>query len=276
MKFELVNDVKIRPVKLKQPEDKRPIKGFALFPELYCIAFFVARKKSGKTTVLAEALRRCASKKTVVIAFVATINSDPAWLAIQDQLEQRGIEFRGYTSISDEDGDHLKELVHELQELAKQRVAKERRAKEPKAKTLLFDSDSEDEDAPRKSKYQSPEYMIVFDDISGELRSLTLKTLMKNHRHYRTKILISSQYLKDLQPEQRKQIDYWLLFSGLQEPLLETIHNDSVNFIDFDQFQTLYQAATAKPFDFLYVDHNAPVKQAFRRNFNEQILLDKV
>ena len=43
----------------------------------------------------------------------------------------------------------------------------------------------------RKSKYRAP-------DLSTELKSRSLLALLKKNRHYRSKLIISSQWLHDL------------------------------------------------------------------------------
>ena len=56
--------------------------------------------------------------------------------------------------------------------------------------------------------------MIIFDDLSDEIRnSRDVAALLKNGRHF-AKVIISSQYLKDLRPEARTNIDYFILFKA--------------------------------------------------------------
>ena len=59
--------------------------------------------------------------------------------------------------------------------------------------------------------------MIVLDDLSNELKSKSLLTLLKKNGHYRSKIIISSQWLHDLLPESRKQIALFMVFKGFPE-----------------------------------------------------------
>ena len=73
------------------------------------------------------------------------------------------------------------------------------------------DENEEPKKKKKKSKYLAPEYMIIFDDLSSELKSRSLLSLMKFNRHFKAKLIISSQYLNDLLPESRKQIDLWLI-----------------------------------------------------------------
>ena len=69
----------------------------------------------------------------------------------------------------------------------------------------------------KKAKFLAPEYMIIFDDLSSELKSRSLLSLLKFNRHFKAKLIISSQWLHDLLPESRKQIDLFLIFKGFSD-----------------------------------------------------------
>jgi hypothetical protein len=94
--------------------------------------------------------------------------------------------------------------------------------------------------------------------------------LLKKNRHFRSKILISSQHLNDLLPEGRKQIDYFILFRGHPMKKIEEIHRDADISIPLDEFYRVYKFATEEPYSFLYVDS---ASGEFRRNFNTLIEL---
>ena len=82
-------------------EDKRPVRGEALFPELYANIFLCARKNSGKTSLIYTILKKCCGRDTKVLAFVSTLFKDQAWLGIQDYARKKGIYFEGHTSLID-------------------------------------------------------------------------------------------------------------------------------------------------------------------------------
>ena len=95
---------------------------------------------------------------------------------------------------------HLAASGGDLNEMEKaQRQQSEKQSKKKKSK---------------KAKFLAPEYMIIFDDLISELKSRSLFSLLKPHRHFKAKLIISSQWLNDLLPESRKQIDLFLLFKG--------------------------------------------------------------
>ena len=130
-----------------------------------------------------------------------------------------------------------------------------------------LDSDSEDE-VERKPKYRSPEYLIILDDLSTELKSTSVTALLKKNRHFKAKIILSSQYLNDLLPAARKQLDYAILFRGHSEKKIAEIHRDLDVSIPVEEFYRVYKFATEEPYSFLYVD---TVSGTFRRNFNTLI-----
>ena len=88
---------------------------------------------------------------------------------------------------------------------------------------------------------------------------------LSKHRHFLTKVIVSSQYPNDLLPEARNNIDFWILFAGHNDEKLLTIFRNCDLKITFDLFKALYEDATKKKYNFLYV--NKP-RNEFRKNFN--------
>jgi hypothetical protein len=255
-----INNVKVRKVPLLTPEDTRKIKGAAMFSEVYANIFFCAKKKKGKTSAIFKTLKGCAGSKTKIVVFCSTLHKDASWGAIQQWAEDKGLPFVGHLSLRDEEGnDQLDQLVNDLAEPEEV---------QEKVKNLLDDSSDEEEVVERKSKYRYPEYIIVLDDLSTELKSKSVTSLLKKNRHFKAKIIIASQYLNDLLPEARKQLDYLIAFSGLPEKKLVEIHRDTDVHIPMDEFVSVYKFATAQPYSFLYIDC---IDGQFRKNFNELI-----
>src|SRR5205823_3520629 len=89
--------------------------------------------------------------------------------------------------------------------------------------------------------------------------------LLKTNRHYKCKVILSSQYVNDLMPESLKQIDYFLLFGGHSIDKLEKIYKDADLPINFELFLKLYENATSAKYNFLYIDVR---DVSFRKNFS--------
>jgi hypothetical protein len=271
IKVKQINTEFVRPVKLQvgEGEDKRPIKGANLFSEIYANILIIAKKKSGKTTVLNKIVRDCCTKESTVIVFCSTVDKDKNHLTIKQYCKRMGIPYVGYTSMKDEDVDVLDVLIKKLQEEAKQPESEsDDEQEEIKGKGMLLfnesDEDEEEEIKPRKSKYLAPEYMLIFDDISAELKSKVLTKLCKMNRHFKLKIIISTQYIHDVLPETIRQCDYCLVFKGESEDKLQKIHKDLDLSIDFDKFSKIYHNATKLKFQFLYIDARS---EEYRRCF---------
>lgn len=263
-----INYEEVKSVPQLVKPDNRPIKGSALFSELYANIFLCARKKSGKTSAIFKIIKECCGLNTTIIAFVSTLNKDANWLTIQKYCELKKIPFVGNTSMVVDGVNLLEEFVDQQQEEAQGPTEKE-----AKEKHLLFqDSDSEEEEKPKKkAKFRSPEYLIIFDDLSNELKNPALVSLLKKNRHFKSKIIVSSQYLNDLLPQSRKQIDIFMIFKGQPESKLDEIYRDADLAITKEEFYDLYKIATKENYSFLYVDR---FNDTFRRNFNYEFQLN--
>ena len=122
----------------------------------------------------------------------------------------------------------------------------------------------------KSSKFQYPEYIIVFDDLSSELKSRSLLSLLKFNRHFKTEIILSSQWVHDLLPESRKQIDLFLVFKGFTAKKMKEIYNDCDTSLPFEIFYQIYQQAAKKPFSFLFIDS---ISDKFRINFDKEFVI---
>ena len=265
-----INDTIIKRVKLKDDNNNhKPIKGFALFPELYSNIFICSKKKSGKTTVLYNIIKKCCDKNTKVIIFASTVNKDSTYKSILDYLDKKDIDYATYTSLKEDKIDRLQQLVEDLQQEAEPQTTEKENNN-----LLLFDEvespESEEEEKP--SKYRAPEYMIILDDLSTELKSKSLVSLLKKNRHFKSKIIISSQYWNDLLPESRKQLDYILLFKSMPENKLKEIYRDADLSVNYETFEKLYRYSTKEPYNFFYIDC---VNDEYRKNFNMKFNLPK-
>jgi len=279
-------------------EDIRPVKGYDICEEAYANIFLCAKKKSGKTSALFKIMKECAGKNTIIIVFCSTVYKDKNWIQIRKYFEKKKMEIHVFTSMFEDGTDQLADLVEDLRHQAKEEEEKKKEKKrgEGKKKELSTSErcdmllerltsmhlraigrgaeieESEDEDAPKqkRSKYLEPEYMIIFDDINSELKSKSLVSLLKWNRHYKSKVIISSQWLHDLLPDSRKQLDLFLIFKGFPEEKLALIYKDCDSSIPFDLFTKIYYKSTKMPHSFMYIDTRA---DSFRRNFDSKFII---
>lgn len=148
---------------------------------------------------------------------------------------------------------------------------KESNKKEDLIQIVKFDNDKKsDKVVIKKKKKKVSKYLIIFDDLSIELKKRNVPMLLKVFRHYRSKVIVLIQYLSDIDPQSRMQFDIWLLFKNHTEEKLEKIYGNIGCNIEFPEFYKIYKQVTSQPYHFLYINKN---DCTFRDNFNKQIEL---
>jgi hypothetical protein len=270
-----INDVSINPIPLKTV-DPNKIKGYKLFPKLFCNIFICAKKESGKTNVIFKTIKECTDKDTRIFIFCTTVHGDDNWEYILNWLDENERIYDVFTSLDS----HLAEIVDQLDEEYEDEKMQAREAKEKgeerkhKPKLIKF-ADDEDDILIKIKKYKpkkiSPKVLFIFDDFSGDLKNTKIVQLLKHHRHYKSKVIISSQYTKDILPESRNQIDFWLVFKGHGAENLKDIYERCNIPLSLDEFIHMYNEVTKEPYNFLYIDK---AKSKYRHNFNREIIIE--
>ncbi len=282
IKLRRLNDHAVSAIPNPNGEDKRPVKGAEIIALLKCIIFLCAKKNSGKTSAVFKLMKECAGRDTKIIVFCSTIESDPSWSVIRDYFESKNIVFVTFDALKEDGLDHLRDLLFDLKNAKLAEKEREENGDPPSTHIVDF-GDSEDiaelnkkaKKPPKPTPYQAPEFLIVFDDLSGELKSKSVIEFLKVHRHYQMKVIISSQYLNDLKPEEIKQVDYLMLFRKQSEDKLKVIYDHVTPSVDFPTFMSLYKNATAKRYSFLFIDiHNDELRRGFSHVYDLDDLSD--
>ena len=273
--------VKIIPIPIKKQRCRGL--GYKMIPEPYANIFLCASKNSGKTTLIYNILMHCASKKTKVIFFVPTFYKDESYYkGIVKLLKKKKMDYDVYLDLyEDSKTNILDSMIKELQELQDEDQPTIQQLDKPidvdikyvNLSTLMFGSPPEEKKElilPKKktkTKYLTPEYIFIFDDISNQLRDKSVETLLKKNRHFKCKTIISSQYIMDMRPGAINQLDYLILFKNIPRNKLEQTHEKLAldHIIPFDDFEKLYHSATEKKYNFLVIDKK---HDAFRHNFS--------
>jgi hypothetical protein len=265
-----INDLCVKPIKLSTILTPEHIKGYDMFSEIYSNIFACAKKKMGKTNVTFTILRECCGPylvddhgvhRTKLWICCSTVEKDDNWKAILKWADKRGFEYELF--------DDVNELNHIAEELCK---PKPEETKEVDPLSLYRENQKKE----RKRTYVqperiAPENIFIFDDMSKALRKEAVSTFLKKNRHFKSKMIISSQYPNDLDVPGRKQLNYWLLFKGHSEEKLKEIYHDMDLNVTYESFKRMYEYATNTPFSFLYVDVNCP---EFRKGFNTQLSVE--
>lgn len=286
IKTKKINKVEVDPIIL--PAQPKNILGCNLFPQVSANIFLCAPKNSGKTTIIKKIIDECADKDTHVIIFCATVNNDPSWKIIKEDLQKRKIKYTAFTSIyleNEKKMNRIDVLIESLQENAEEDNEfdpNEMKQVEmlPKVPACRFDeipievvNGKVEEVKPKKKKHISPNYIIIFDDLSTELKNPSIGKLMKIHRHFSSKIIISSQSWLDSPATIRKgNLDYVLLFKNIPDHVLQQIYEELSLTIPEKMFNSLYHHATAEKFHFLYIDRGG----TFRKDFKVQYQIEEI
>jgi hypothetical protein len=251
----------------------KPTKGADMFPEIYSNIFICARKKSGKTQLIGNILRACVGRDTRIVIFASTARKDDTYKDIIEHFRKRNHTVDVHLSIKEDGIDNLSNIVNSLMIAEEIEGADEEDAPPPPSNAFNFEP-TEDEHAEEKArpkraeKFRAPEVIFVFDDLSTELRTKSVTALMKANRHFKAKVVVSSQWPNDLEPSALKQLDYAILFGGHDDSKLTKFHNDMDLKTPLSDFIRMYRITTADKFAFLYID---VVGETFRKGFNQLI-----
>jgi len=261
-----LNTISIKPLVNANILDESKVKGGKMFPDPYNVTYLCARRKSGKTSVIAEILKKTSDKKTIFWLFVPTSRVDESWKTIIQLLEDRGNTVNVFDSIMEGKTNLLDEIVIDLS------IGDESKKTEQPVKAdvkIMFEiPESEKKKTEYKPKKLAPLHIFVFDDISQELKNHSLLALLKKSRHLKAAVYVSSQYLLDLNPAALKQLSYFLCFRSMTRDKLEHIHKMLDLSIDIDKFFEIYDYATKEDYCFLYIDMK---NQTFRKNFSKEL-----
>jgi hypothetical protein len=273
IKEQKISNIKdIKPLITGLGNDPNKVKFGQVFSNPYHTTFLCAKRKSGKTSVLAEILDKTSNKNTVFFIFCPTTNIDDSWKAILKKLNDKGCFVNVFDSIMEGKKNQLNDIVDAL---SKGNDEKEEPIK-PVKKLIKFDDDKEEDVVKeRKPKKISPEYIFCFDDISSELKNPAVNKLLKMSRHLKAAVYLSFQYAHDVQPQAWVQAQYCILFKSFSEEKLEHVYKYLDLSINFDKFKELYDYVMKDNggvnYNFLFIDVK---EQLYRKNFNKKLSLD--
>ena len=236
-----INDFKIKPLKLI--DDNKKIKHDELFKDAYPNVFISSQKNSGKSTLIYNIVKEIALiNKTKIYIFSTTYNNDNTTIEALRKYDKYKINYEIHDDLND-----LDDVFNNIDSNLDLVIGKY-----------------------NKSKYRYPLYILIFDDMpKDQLRNnKTLETIIKRNRHFKIFNLISSQNIYDLSPTVRSNLDYLILFSGLSIKNLKTVYEEQIKKLTFDQFLEIYNLATEKQFNFIYINCK---KLEFRINFDQKI-----
>jgi len=279
IKLKKINNEIVTPMKTPNDLDKRPPRGKDLISAPYANIYACAKKQTGKSSVVAKMVLKFAGPETQVHIFCSTVFIDPTYIALVNELEDKGIACYPTTSIKDENGfDLVQDILKEDENFGEDIDDSEENSGESNTNNnglLNLDENAKHDKKKRKkkSKFKELRRIIIFDDLANEIRgSNSLKTLLKKNRHILCKTIIASQHINDLDPQSINQLDYVLLFKSHNDAKLLELHLKLDLSVTPEQFVHMYKMVThdKSKFDFLYITRF----EEYRKNFNNEIILE--
>lgn len=269
MKELKINNINVVPVQAGVGNfTEKNNRAFKIFPESpFFSTFICSKKKSGKSSLINTIIQKATDKHTTFWIFCSTYKIDPTWKAIKSYLENRGNIVNFFDGILDGKTNNLQVILKSIQEDPESDTDNSH----PLKKFIELYDEETDSSKPRKSTKIACENMFIFDDIGSSLRNKEVANLLKVHRHSRSSVIISSQYLNDLQPQSILQLDVFIAFAGLSQEKMESIHKQLDLSIDFDLLWKLYKHCTDEKYSFMYL---AIRSEEIRCKFNKLIKYD--
>lgn len=275
IKSKLINDLKVEAIRHSNNTQELPILGKDMFENLYSNIFICARKKSGKSNLIYNIIKKCSNKRTKILIFSPTYHKDAIYNEkLTELMDKKRIDYEICHDIINENGENLLEEFIDCEENKNSMSSDEEELEGDEVRPLnpiVFDHPQEEKKKRKpKIKILSPETIIIIDDCSHSLKDAVVSKLLKINRHLKTKVIISSQNLTDMYLQSIRQLDYLIVFKGLKTNIqkLKQIYDNTDLTPSFDEFKKIYEFATEGNYNFLYID---VVNSAFRKNFNESI-----
>ena len=140
-----------------------------------------------------------------------------------------------------------------------------------------------------KMNIQKPKYeherinVIIFDDIIGTNNGAfrrsgsVLQNLIIKNRHHWANVILTTQYIKSINPIIRENIDIWALFpSQNKKAIIEKVYELVSGLVTEEHFIELFDYATAKPYSALVIDNHkeTPKANKFKINWNTIIRIN--
>lgn len=246
-------------------------RGANMFPDRYCNILILASKKSGKTTVLNHICKNSLTPKDKLVVFASTVNKDAIYEDLFNWCNSNNIETEKHEDFKDGRRNLIREFIRESQLESIPEEETKSPFEEPfplwGSDHLVFTSNMGGINLPPKPikvEKQIKDKTMILDDMGQDLRDKSVEDLLKTSRHYKTRVIISTQWLNDLTPASVRQLDYILLFKGLPDIKISELHRKITTATPEEEFINIYKRATVNPYSFLYID----VKRGnYRNNF---------
>ena len=286
------------PLKVKKPNI--PQSNNKDLPRFFFNMLLVAQKHSGKTFLLSKLIKNYQETKILdnegnehpirIILFAPTAFSTSNTIYEKLNIDENDIHL-DYSDMTlslvleqiKEENDEIKEYKEKIKLLEKFKKVKDiDELSEDEILTLhMFKFD--------KMNIQKPKYeqerinVIIFDDIIGTNNGAfrrsgsVLQNLIIKNRHHWANVILTTQYIKSINPIIRENIDIWALFpSQNKKAIIEKVYELVSGLVTEEHFIELFDYATAKPYSALVIDNHkeTPKANKFKVNWNTIIRIN--
>jgi hypothetical protein len=284
------------PLKVKKPN----IPHNKDLPRFFFNMLLVAQKHSGKTFLLSKLIKNYQETKILdnegnehpirIILFAPTAFSTSNTIYEKLNIDENDIHL-DYSDMTlslvleqiKEENDEIKEYKEKMKLIEKFKKVKDiDELSEDEILTLhMFKFD--------KMNIQKPKYeherinVIIFDDIIGTNNGAfrrsgsVLQNLIIKNRHHWANVILTTQYIKSINPIIRENIDIWALFpSQNKKAIIEKVYELVSGLVTEEHFIELFDYATAKPYPALVIDNQkeTPKANKFKINWNTIIRIN--
>ena len=286
------------PIKVKKPNI--PQSDNKDLPRFFFNMLLVAQKHSGKIFLLAKLIKNYQKTKILdnegnihkvrVILFAPTafsesnkiyetLNVDPEDIHVNysdDQLLMVLDEIK-------QENDEIKEYRKKLQLYEKFKKVKDvhELSDEEILELHMFKFNKHHIEKP-KHEHERINFLI-FDDIIGTNNGAfrksgsALQNLIIKNRHHFTNVILTTQYIKSINPIIRENIDIWCLYkSQNKKSLVDKIYELVSGVVSEEHFIELFEYATEKPYSAFVIDNHkeTPKENKFKINWNTIIRIN--
>jgi hypothetical protein len=286
------------PIKVKKPNI--PQSDNKDLPRFFFNMLLVAQKHSGKTFLLAKLIKNYQKTKKIdnegnihkvrVILFAPTAFSESNKIYETLNVDPNDI----HVNYSDDQLlnvlDEIKQENDEIKEYKKKLELYEKFKKVKNVHELTDDEILElhmfkfNKHHIEKPKHEHERInFLIFDDIIGTNNGAfrksgsALQNLIIKNRHHFTNVILTTQYIKSINPIIRENIDIWCLYkSQNKKSLVDKIYELVSGIVSEEHFIELFEYATEKPYSAFVIDNHkeTPKENKFKINWNTIIRIN--
>lgn len=287
----IINDIIVKPVVQGDKYTKKNTLGYDMFPFPYSNVLLQASTKSGKTTVIYNALEKCLDEGTDVFIFAPTVNQDPTYkkmikmlkkkkcnVVVKEHFKENGLNYiSGLLQLWNEEKEAEEKQNERIEEEPEGGMVRMKCGRGYKLVKQPKEDEEPEKPKKKKKKMYSPDRVIILDDLSSDMRDKDLYQLFTRSRHYKLKTFVSCHSINNILPSGLVNIHSILLFPNLSDVKIEELQDKICLYDKSDNkhdtlFKRVYKYATSEPYNFLYIDRE---NDNYRKNFNKLIDLEK-